>query len=192
MPIVVIILLLIAAIVLYSFMHSAEDETEELFQQQISEREVEQNPTEEFTLVDEKPTYCKGRVETGEYTDENSCFEALAFDNYNVKYCYGIEDLERRKKCFMNFAREFEDSDSCSELDEEADNAKCLFDVAMASNYIDSCYDITHLNGEFSRNHCIFEIAKVYQSEDICGYIVEGEPPYTEEACIAVINSTIP
>lgn len=184
MPIIVIILLLITAIVLYSYMTSTE---EEIKGRLAEEGMVEQVAVAESAVEPARPTYCQELVESGEYADEESCFVALSDQNYNHEYCFGITDIAGRDACLKLFVNRTLRPEACLALSDEADVAECLFNTALARDELDPCFDIPYRNGEFSENHCIFEIAKKESNTDICGFLSTGEEPRTIEGCIAAI-----
>jgi len=186
-PIIAIIVLVIVGFFVYKYITAPEEEiTEELIlpTEEVAEEEV----VVEAELAAAKPAYCADLVRQGTYASEDACFVALAEKNYNPDYCYGIEDVKKKDECFKNMAVELLDADSCLEIEEEP-AARCFFDVATASSQLDPCFEIPDRNGEFSQNHCIFEIAKQHKNEGVCGFIAFGEEPYTEEKCIAATGA---
>ena len=186
-PIIVIIVLIIAGFLIYRYITSPEEEMTEELVLPLEEEAAEEEIAVEAELAAEKPAYCADLVGQGTYASEDACFVALAEKNYNPDYCYGIEDVKKKGECFKKMAVGLLDAETCREIEEES-AARCFFDVATASSQLDPCFEIPDRNGEFSQNHCIFEIAKQHKNEGVCGFIAFGEEPYTEENCIAAVT----
>ena len=65
---------------------------------------------------------------------------------------------------------------------------ECILKLILIRPEAENCYVIPNVNGEYGFNHCIFEVAKIQEHEGVCGYIIDGEEPYTEELCIAAVQ----
>jgi len=192
-PIVVIILLSIAGIFLYSYLNTPKEDAVRVVATQIGVKETATADVEPDFLY-KKPTYCTEKVSNGEFPSEDDCFAALAVQNYNRKYCFGIEDQAGKDDCFRKIAYDFNDIDSCSELSIERGTGsvtECLFTLAKDGEQSAPCFDIPYEDGEFSQSHCFFEVAKLQQNEDLCGTLVNSKEPYTEEKCLEAVQASL-
>lgn len=190
MPLVMIILLILAAGLVYYYVvlpeKSGGAETSAYAGQPAQTPEQTAQGVGE-AAAEEGPTYCVELVRSGEYVDEESCFIGLSDKNFNHEYCFGIDDTEGVDACLKRFADRTLKPEACMGLSEEQDVAVCLFNIAMEREQSGPCFDIPYQNGEFSENHCLFEIARVSGNADICGFLTTGLEPHTISGCRAVV-----
>ncbi|MFH1669909.1 MAG: hypothetical protein ABIA62_08340 [Candidatus Woesearchaeota archaeon] len=133
-------------------------------------------------------SYCQEFVSKGEYSEENSCFEALAMLNSNSDYCYGIDDASRQQNCFRKVAEEYVSISACQELNSPA---ACLINIAVSTGEMDPCFEIEQMDGELSQNHCLTELARQEKDPEICSFINFGQQPYDRASCTKGAQETI-
>jgi len=186
-PLVVIIFLLLAAFLVYTY----------VFKDPSVETGTPQTGYEKSALpivaegTGTKPSYCDDMVARGDFSSQDACFEGLAVKNKNPEYCKGVSEGAGRDGCFSMMSARLLNPDYCYEIDEaegSGSSSDCLLNVALATYDVNICFSIPYDEGEFSVNHCIFKVAVRMQDSGLCDLIGFGKEPYSKNLCVSAVE----